>query len=152
MPSFQTKYFDLVSFERSSVLEFPHGLPGFEERRSFVALQFEDRRPIVFLQSIEDPELCFLTVPVGVVDADYHLQVNEEDRSHAGLPPLRPLRIGDDVLCLAVLSVRESGPTANLLAPLVINLHNRKGVQAIAAESGYSHQHPLETQAAPACA
>jgi len=56
------------------------------------------------------------------------------------------------VLCLAVLSIRENGPTANLLAPVVINLSNGKGVQAVAVSSGYSHQHPMcAAEEAAAC-
>jgi flagellar assembly factor FliW len=50
-----------------------------------------------------------------------------------------------------VLSIREGGPTANLLAPLVINMRNLKAVQAVAAESGYSHQHVLLPEEAPVC-
>ena len=48
-----------------------------------------------------------------------------------GFPLTRQPRIGEDVLCLTVLSIRETGPTANLLAPMVVNLHNRKAVQAM---------------------
>jgi flagellar assembly factor FliW len=34
-------------------------------------------------------------------------------------------------------------PTANLLAPIVVNLKTHRAIQAIQADSGYSHQHPL---------
>ena len=151
MPSFQTKNFDVISYSEDSVVEFPNGLPGFDAMRCFLALQFEDSRPLVFLQSLEDPELCFLTFPIGVVESNYRLSVNAEERQQIGLPLSRPLRIGEDVLCLVVVSLRESGPTANLLAPVVINLGNRKAIQTIAADSGYSHQHPLEPEEVPLC-
>ena len=148
MPSCETKNFGVVSYEAGSVLEFPSGLPGFEERRLFLALQFADSKPLVFLQSLDDPGLCFVTLPVLVADPEYSLKVSMEDRELVGLPSTSALRIGPDVLCLTVLSLEESGPTANLLAPLVVNISNLKGVQAIASESDYSHQHallPLET-------
>jgi flagellar assembly factor FliW len=60
-----------------------------------------------------------------------------------GLRPGSPPRIGDEVLCLTVISIREDGPTANLLAPVVVNLRNRESVQAVAPSSRYSHRHPL---------
>jgi flagellar assembly factor FliW len=50
-----------------------------------------------------------------------------------------------------VLSIRETGPTANLLAPIVVNLRNRRAVQAVAAESDYSHQHALMPEEASVC-
>src|SRR5581483_1233502 len=151
MPSVETKYFRRISYETEALVEFPKGLPGFEQRRRFLALQFEDSHPLVFLQSVEDPGLCFITLPILAIDPQYQLQIDNEDRDLVGLPLGRPLRIGDDVLCLAVVSIRESGPTANLLGPLVVNLRNRKAVQAVDAESGYSHQHALVPQEAPVC-
>jgi len=82
-------------------------------------------------------------MPILAVDPKYRLKVSGEDLEQVGLPAARQPRIGDDVLCLTVLSIRETGPTANLLAPVVINLRTRKAVQAVAQEPGYSHQHTL---------
>src|SRR5215467_4762033 len=93
-------------------LEFPRGLPGFEERRRFAAIQDPGTAPLVYLQSEEDPDLCFIALPVLAVDPSYRLQVAEEDLETIGLPGSREPRIGMDVLCLAVVSLRETGPTA----------------------------------------
>ena len=54
-------------------------------------------------------------------------------------------------MALTVLSIRETGTTANLLAPIIINLQNRKAVQAVMQEACYSHQHALEAMEAAAC-
>ena len=151
MPSFKTKNFGVISYQAEAVVEFPSGLPAFESRRLFLALRFDDSAPLIFLQSLEDPDLCFLTLPVLAVDATYRLQISKEDCDRVGLAPEPPPRIGTDVLCLVVLSLRESGPTANLLAPVVVNLHNQKAVQAVAEGSGYSHQQVLVPQEAPVC-
>jgi flagellar assembly factor FliW len=35
------------------------------------------------------------------------------------------------------------GPSANLLAPIVLNLRDRIGMQVIQSESGYSHRYPI---------
>ena len=134
-----------------SIIEFRGGLPGFEQRRKFAALQFADRAPLIFLQSLEEPGLCFITLPVLAVDPMYRLAVGEEDLARLELPLERQPLIGDEVLCLAIVALHESGPTANLLAPVVVNLRNRKAVQAVAAESGYSHQQALIAQEAPVC-
>src|SRR3954447_10845870 len=150
MPVLKTKNFGPVSFASGAALEFPRGLPGFDARRRFVALHFTNADPLIFLQSLEDPELCFLTLPVLVVDRAYRLHVEPEDRELIGLGS-GELRIGDNVLCLAVLSLREDGPTANLLAPVVVNARNRVCVQAVAPQSAYSHQQPLVIEEAAAC-
>ena len=151
MPLFETKNFGAISFTPESVFEFPHGMPGFEERRRFVPIQTQQAAPMVFLQSLEDPALCFMTLPVLALEPQYRLTMSDDDCAVLGWRQMHAPRIGEDVLCLAVLSVRESGPTANLLAPVVVNLGNHKAVQSIALESDYSHQHSLFPQEAPAC-
>jgi flagellar assembly factor FliW len=151
MPETQTTNFGTISFGPESVFEFPNGLPGFEERRRFLPVQNPRTAPIVFLQSLEEPSLCFTTLPVWVVDPQYRLQVMEQDLEVLELTADRQPRIGDEILCLALLSIRNTGTTANLLAPVVVNLKNYKAVQAVSAESGYSHRHLLFPQEAVAC-
>ena len=151
MPVMETKNFGKISFEPDSELEFPSGLPGFDSRKRFVAVRFVESDPIIYLQSLEDSDLCFITMPILAVDPGYRLRVKGEDLGQLGLTAARQPRIGEDVLCLAVLSLRESGPTANLLAPIVVNLRNRRAVQAVAPESEYSHQHELMPVEASVC-
>lgn len=151
MSTVETTNFGTIVFSPESVFEFPHGLPGFEERRRFVPVQNPQTAPILFLQSLEEPAICFTTVPVLVIDPQYRLQVMDQDLEALAWPAERQPRVGEDVLCLAVLSIRESGPTANLLAPVVVNLGNHKAVQAVQAESDYSHRHSLFPAEAPPC-
>ncbi len=143
MPNFETKYFGNVEFEDASIVVFPVGLPGFEECRRFLALHFKESAPLVYLQSLEREELCFVTLPVQSIEPEYRLRVCEEDLRNMGLETGRQPAIGSEVLGLAVVSIRESGVTANLLAPVIVNLENRRAVQAVAPESSYSHQHAL---------
>ncbi|MGA2269377.1 MAG: flagellar assembly protein FliW [Bryobacteraceae bacterium] len=151
MPDFETSSFGRISYQPEWAIEFPSGLPGFEDRRRFAALKFDESAPLVFLQSLENPSLCFITLPILAVDPQYRLAVSDEDLGHLGLSPERQPRIGQDVLCLTVISIREDGPTANLLAPIVVNLRNLKAVQAVAPESEYPLQHVLLPEEAPVC-
>jgi flagellar assembly factor FliW len=146
MPFLDTKNLGAISWEPAAEIEFPCGLPGFEDRRRFVAVHFGHTDPLIFLQSVEDPALCFITLPVRAVEPNYRLSAGEDDLRLVGLPTDRAPRIGEDVHCLVVLSLRETGPTANLLAPVIVNLKSLKAVQAVAQEGSYSHQHPLVTE------
>ena len=143
--------FGRISYEPESEIVFSAGLPGFEDRHRFLAVQLPENHPLVFLQSLDDPGLCFVTLPILAVDPSYRLRLCAEDLERLGFPPGRQPRIGPDVLCLAVVSIRSSGPTANLLAPVVVNVQTLKAVQAVMAESGYSHQHPLFLQEPAVC-
>ncbi|MCC6861504.1 MAG: flagellar assembly protein FliW [Bryobacterales bacterium] len=150
MPAVQTEHFGWMEYEEDSVVEFPSGLPGFEQERRFVAIEQHDAKPLVFLQSLATPALCFLTLPVLAVYPKYELAITGEDLQELELPAGRPPHIGRDVLCLAILSLNENRPpTANLLAPVVVNLKTRRALQAVRPDSAYSHQHPLPEP--PAC-
>jgi flagellar assembly factor FliW len=151
MPALQTKNFGNISFEPESELHFPAGVPGFEDRRRFVALTFAETNPLVYLQSLEVPDLCFITLPILAADPEYRLRVSQEDLSLLGLVSNRQPVIGEDVLCLSVLSLRETGPTANLLAPVLVNLKTRTAVQAVSQEADYSLQFALTPQESPVC-
>lgn len=144
MSNIDTKYFGVMPCNDGACFETPCGLPAFEEQRRFLPLALPDHQPLLFLQSATTPELCFIALPVLVADPAYRLAISAEDLAELDLPLSRQPEIGSEVLVLALLSVRENAPaTANLLAPLVVNLANRRAVQAIRHDQLYSHEHPL---------
>lgn len=155
MPVAQTRRFGALDYRSSSVLTFPLGLPGFDGHTLFTPVEQPELAPIVSLQSLNNPDLCFLAAPVTAIDPDYALSLSHEDMEHLGLDPARSPVPGVDVLPLALLCVPENGPlTANLLAPVVINLHTNVAVQAVRSDSRYSHQHrigPPASREEPAC-
>jgi flagellar assembly factor FliW len=116
-------------------LEFPNGIPAFETERRF---RLTDREPLLFLESETNPELSFLLLPVALVDPDYLLKLSPEDREVIGAVA------GSRLLCLAMITAAEDlPPTANLLAPVVVNLDCGRAVQAVRSDAAYSHRHPL---------
>jgi len=145
MNQIATKYFGQLGYSEDSVVEFPDGIPGFEDQRGFLVVQQPPTKPLVFLQSLTTPELCFIAVPVQAACPSYRLSISPEDLEALGLPTAMQPSIGRDVLCLTIISIAEDASiTANLLAPLVINLQTRRGRQPIMLESDYSHRHPLD--------
>jgi flagellar assembly factor FliW len=139
MPRVMTEQFGELEYSEESALLFPRGLPGFEEARRFVLLDNPKLAPLVHLQSMETVNLCFLALPVRSVDPDYETALATEDREALGSS-------GEErqTLDLVLLSVAQDGRvSANLLAPVVIDLATRRGVQSVRFDSRYSHQHPL---------
>jgi flagellar assembly factor FliW len=142
MPTLTTAHFGQLDYADETVFQFPEGLPGFEDEHEFVFIRRPHLEPLIFMQSLNTPALCFLMLPIFVVCPDYRLFMAPEDmaRLNLGSEPV----IGEDVLCGSLVTVREDATsTVNLLAPIVVNLKQRIGVQAIQTEGGYSHQQPL---------
>lgn len=148
MPVVQTRRFGVLEYDNSSVLLFPSGLPGFDGQPLFTLVEKPENAPLVFLQSLNTPALCFLAAPVAAIDSNYALAVSAEDLQRLELDPARQPVPNVDVLLLALVCAPENGPlTANLLAPVVINLHTHVALQAVRDDSCYSHQHPIATEA-----
>jgi flagellar assembly factor FliW len=144
MPSVQTKYFGSLPYLEESAFDFAQGLPAFEQERGFVLIEAPEQAPLVFLQSMLRPSLCFLAFPILVVDKEYQLAIAPEDLEELGLDPRRQPALGAEAMVLALITVHDEFPaTANLMAPIVLNVKTRRGLQAIRRDARYSHEHPV---------
>jgi len=133
-----------MDYKEESVFNFPSGLPAFEQEKSFVFIETQEYAPLVFLQSLRQASLCFLALPVLAIDAEYKLAISAEDRTSLELDAGRAPTPENGILALALISLRDGfPPTANLMAPIVVNVEKRRGLQAIRIDRAYSHQHPV---------
>ena len=104
-----------------------------------LAVEVPAQRPLVYLQSVEKPEVCFVSLPVRIIRPDFQVALSEEDRATLHIADDSTVRIGEDILCLALLFPSNGALEANLGAPLVVNLHNLRCVQSqgVENEPGY---------------
>lgn len=115
------------------VIEFPAGLSGFEALRHFALLhdESEEATELFLLQSAEDPGVLFSVTAPENLAIHYELRLTDEESAQIGL---------DDPAQAAVLVIlrRDDGESvspdsaglrANFMAPLVINLGTRRGLQ-----------------------
>lgn len=142
MPTCTTRYHGEITYADDRVIAFPAGVPGFEEHTQFLLLEVPATRPIVFLQSLSTSGLCFITLPVKVVDPGYELAIPDEDAQSLELPAAAAAAGG--VLALALITIQSGRPTtANLLAPVVVNMLTRRARQVISTNPAHSHRHPF---------
>jgi flagellar assembly factor FliW len=133
MPSMITVASDILgtlSVDSTSILNFPRGLLGFPECRSFVLLPSE-RTHVYWLQSADYSSLAFLLVDPFIFFEGYTLDLAATDL-HAASP--------NEVSVLAIVTLPgDPGerPTANLQGPVVINTPLCEGTQVVLAESSY---------------
>jgi flagellar assembly factor FliW len=144
VPEFASSQFGVLRFRPEHVIEFPCGLPAFEDEREFLAIEEPSQAPLVFLQSLRSAELAFLTLPVDCVEPNYRLEISEEDLEALGWPAGHTPRPGEEMHCLVMVTVgADRKATANLMAPVVVNRGTGRAVQAIQTGGVYSHVHPL---------
>jgi flagellar assembly factor FliW len=139
MPIARTAHLGEVEYDPETIVEFPVGLPAFEQERRFLLLRDDRYRPLVFLQSVENEGLAFLAIDVRDVVLEYGLELSDEDLALLGCGDA-----SEGFQAFALITVSETGAvTANLQAPVVFNRSAGKAVQVIQSRSGYSPQHPL---------
>ncbi len=148
----ETKHFGTLPCAEESVFEFPTGLPAFENEKAFVLIETAESAPLVFLQSLTRANLCFLAFPIQVVDRDYALAIAPEDLEALELQIGRQPMLGTEIVALALISLDDQFvATANLMAPVVLNVKTRRGLQAIRRDRVYSHQHAVPQRQEQAC-
>ena len=157
MPILHSAQLGAIEYPEEHVLHFPLGLPAFEDETRFLPVERPGMEPIVFLQSLQRPDLAFPTLPVRALDPAFELALTEDELHWlSGEPPTgehrlaSSLSITEDLIALAIVTISADGITANLRAPVVVNQRTRLGIQAIQAESNYSLQHPVGGPHTPA--
>ncbi len=141
MATIDTQQFGTLQYSDDAIFEFPEGIPGFEQAHHFVCVERPGLRPITFLQSVDDPGVCFITLPAKAVEPEYELDLAREDLRVLGLAQME-----ESLACLAIVCMpQDAAPTANLLGPVVLSRETMRGIQAIREDSRYSAVHPLRT-------
>ncbi len=136
MVTVQSTRFGEFTVPADSVIEIPAGLVGFASDQNFIML--DHKPPFSWLQSVDDPALAFVIVDGGEFGDDYAVTPPYGD-------PNIDLKEDDEFALLVVVTVREEAKdtTANLKAPIFVNLRNKKGVQVIFDNPNYSTRFPL---------
>jgi flagellar assembly factor FliW len=119
---------------------FPNGLPGFKHLHRFKLLtDAAYYPPFELLESTDERSIGFYVVDPHLIDPAYDPDVPEADAQ------VLLIRDTDEVLLRAIITVgREpSQTTANLAAPVIINLTAGLGIQAVLEDAGYSLRTPL---------
>ncbi len=143
MKSIETTRFGTIRFEDGEVIEFPAGLPGFEEEHEFLLVEVEASVPLKFLQSVAQPALSFVCAPIGLVSPRYECALSRGDRDLLAMPA-EGAAAGTRLEWLAILCFsRPEAPTANLLGPLVLRRDVGLGVQSIREDARYCAREPL---------
>lgn len=131
--------FGSAEVPEDKVIDFPMGLPGFEACRRFALVHEEGSdAEVLLLQSVDDPEVAFsLTLPerLGV-----NLEFTLSDEEVAMLELASPQQAAVAVI-VRKEDAEAGGPAstglrANFVAPVVINVDARIGMQKVINKLG----------------
>jgi flagellar assembly factor FliW len=137
-----TKYHEEIDVKEDDVLNFEQGLPGFAEEKKFVLLPLPEIDCFHILQSVFTPQLGFVVTDPFLFTQEYDFELDQ------GTVDLLEFTAEKDVKVLTILTMKETlnESTANLQAPIIINLANNKAKQVILNDPKYQTKHLIFAQ------
>ena len=133
-----------IEFDEKDIVTFTGPIFGFEKYRRFVFLyQEEIVENFIWLQSVEEPELCFILVQPDLITDHYQPQLPKEAKTLLG---------DGDWMCWLIVSLREpfQDSTVNLRSPIVVNPELRQAAQFV-LEGNLPIRHPLVREGEKKC-
>ena len=135
--------------KKHEVLNFPVGLYGFEKENAFTCLPFAPNveSPMEWLQSLQTPRLAFVITDPFLYVPDYSVKLTEREKAEIRFEP------GNTLVTRVIVTIPQNflEMTANLVAPLVINLTSGLAKQFVLTSVEYDTRHfllPQETREA----
>lgn len=138
----KTAYLGEVEINTSQILQFEHGIPGFEDEKQFVLLPIENNDAFHVLQSIQSEHLAFIVTNPYDITANYNFEIDE-----AIVKTLHIIN-PNEVAVLSIVSLKETleQSTINLKAPIVWNTTNYKAKQVILNNDQFEIHHLISTE------
>lgn len=132
----ETKFIGEVEINEQDILTFEEGILGFVEQTKYVLLPLDPDLPITLLQSTENPELGFIVAYPFAFKHDYAFDLTEQDKQDLKVTKEA------DALVYSIVTLKESfeESTLNLLAPIVVNINEKRGKQIVLQDG---EQYPL---------
>jgi len=137
-----SQVFGKIEYNEKELIVFEKPILGFEKEKAYLHVQQQESAPFSWLQSVRSPELAFMIIDPFLIFNDYSFEISDEDQKAIGLE--KP----EDALVFVIVSIPADNPkgiTANLLAPIVLNIKNNKAAQIILKSEKYSTKTPLLT-------
>lgn len=122
---YQTRDFGEVEIEQERILQFAAPILGYEKYQSYTLLYDKEAGPgLVWLQSLEDKNVCFILIDPAVLPMEYKPMIPQEDAEILG---------EGELLCLPIASIPQDlkRATVNLRSPIVVNIQTRKAMQVV---------------------
>ena len=138
-----TSNFGELQILDEKIITFENGIPGFKDNTQYIIINDEEAdSPFCWLQSIENPDLAFALVNPFLIHDNYNPTFPQSEVEKLGEGT------EEDYSVLSIMIIPEDieKMRTNLMAPIVINLKTKKGMQIIIDGDDYPVKYYLFEQ------
>lgn len=135
----KTKCHGVIEYNNKDIIIFDKGIPGFEEYKKFIIAPLKDNELFNILHSIENEELGFISISPFQFMKDYEFELSDL------LVEQLKIENPNDVAVYNLITLNSDIKkiTANLKAPIVINVEKKLAHQVILSDERYPVKYPL---------
>ena len=144
----ETTRFGTVTVEDTDVITFPEGMLGFSKIHEYVLIERTDDSLFVWLQALKKPSVAFPLLEPQIFEMNYRVDMEEADRKLLKLDKLKFAK----VFAIVTIPSDPTKMTANLKAPIVINLKKRLAHQVILHNQEYPIRRAIYAELQKHCA
>lgn len=134
-----TSRFGAVELTEDDILIFPEGLLGFNDLRKFVLLDDPNDEIFAWLQSCENGGIAFPVLEPELFMSSYQVQLAKSDMEALKIKGTEGIRY----FSIITIPTDPTQMTANLKAPVVINLSERIGRQCVLQDNNLAIREPI---------
>jgi flagellar assembly factor FliW len=135
----ETGRFGSLTVSENEIIHFPLGIFGFPDLKKFCLIDTGDDTLILWLQSCENPAIAFPVLEPKIFKPDYTVRLSGVELRELQLENVN----GSVVFNILTIPENVTEMTANLKAPIVINLKNQIGRQVVLQENEYNIKTPM---------
>lgn len=135
-----TSKFGEIEIDENLIFDFIEPVIGYDNLSKYVLVEHDKDSSFKWLQSVEEPSLAFPVTSPSFFDIDYQFEIPTDKAEKLELTSVESL-ITLNIVSIPSVNPRKS--TINLLAPIIINAANKKGMQIILSNSNYPVKCPL---------
>lgn len=129
----ETTRFGSISVAEEDIVHFPEGMLGFSKLREYVLVERVDDSLFIWLQSVKKPSVAFPLLEPQIFEVNYKVELADEDQEILKLQNMKLSKI----FSIVTIPSDPTKMTANLKAPIVINLRERTAKQVILHTQDY---------------
>jgi len=136
----QTSRFGAVRFQSEDIIDFPEGILGFNDLRQFVLLDDPNDEIFAWLQSCEVASVAFPVLEPELFATNFQPALARNDIEALGLKDEH-----QQPRAYAIVTIPEDPTqmTANLKAPILINIKKRIGRQCVLQDNSLAIREPI---------
>ena len=136
----KTTKFGEIEIDKNAIFDFVSPIIGFKNLKQYTIIDYKPDSPFKWLQSTEDMDLAFPITLCSFFGINYQFDIPDEEAQ------LLEIESADDVFVCNIANIPSSNPqgaTINMLAPIIINLKNKKAMQIILKNTDFEVRHKL---------